>query len=178
MTAFVLTGENLTKRYLPLGAPSSPWLSNLVFQNVDFQILNLLKDKKIQYTRYADDLMFSSDYDDLIWLKDEVEKLLSNHKFVINAGKTKLFTENDQKLLMGLNLTNGVKIQNSYSKKYGVESHLRKTGAINRSNFIAYIYGKAYYVKMVEPALGEILLNELDRIFQDEGGFISSFFSF
>lgn len=45
MTAFVLTGENLTKRYLPLGAPSSPWLSNLVFQNVDFQILNLLKDK-------------------------------------------------------------------------------------------------------------------------------------
>lgn len=31
---------------------------------------------------------------------------------------------------------------------------------------------------MVEPALGEILLNELDRIFQDEGGFISSFFSF
>ncbi len=46
MTAFVLTGENLTKRYLPLGAPSSPWLSNLVFQNVDFQILNLLKDKK------------------------------------------------------------------------------------------------------------------------------------
>lgn len=101
MTAFVLTGENLTKRYLPLGAPSSPWLSNLVFQNVDFQILNLLKDKKIQYTRYADDLMFSSDYDDLIWLKDEVEKLLSNHKFIINAGKTKLFTENDQKLLMG-----------------------------------------------------------------------------
>ena len=68
---------------------------------------------------------------------------------------------------MGLNLTNGVKIQNSYKrklrqeiyycKKYGVESHLRKTGAINRSNFIAYIYGKAYYVKMVEPALGEIL---------------------
>ena len=170
----------LTKRYLPLGAPSSPWLSNLVFQNVDFQILNLLKDKKIQYTRYADDLMFSSDYDDLIWLKDEVEKLLSNHKFIINAGKTKLFTENDQKLLMGLNLTNGVKIQNSYKrklrqeiyycKKYGVESHLRKTGAINRSNFITYIYGKAYYVKMVEPALGEILLNELDRIFQDEGG--------
>ena len=30
--------------------------------------------------------MFSSDYDDLIWLKDEVEKLLSNHKFIINAG--------------------------------------------------------------------------------------------
>ena len=89
---------------------------------------------------------------------------------------------------MGLNLTNGVKIQNSYKrklrqeiyycKKYGVESHLRKTGAINRSNFIAYIYGKTYYVKMVEPALGEILLNELDRIFQDEGGFINSFFSF
>ena len=48
MTAFVLTGENLTKRYLPLGAPSSPWLSNLVFQNVDFQILNLLKPESVK----------------------------------------------------------------------------------------------------------------------------------
>ena len=167
-----------SQKYLPHGAPSSPWLSNLVFQNIDLQILDILKNKNIQYTRYADDLMFSSNSDKLVWLKDEIEKLVSKNGFAINVGKTKLFEEKDQKLIMGLNLTNGIKIQNSYKrklrqeiyycKKYGIENHLQKVGASNRSNFVAYIYGKVYFVKMVEPELGKELLENLDQIFQEE----------
>lgn len=166
------------RRYLPHGAPSSPCLSNLVFQNVDLKILDLLKNKQIQYTRYADDLIFSSNFDDLSWIKDKVEKNLDKYGFEINDGKTKLFKENDQKLVMGLNLTNGLKIQNSYKrtlrqeiyycKKYGVEDHLKKIGLDNKSNFLGYIYGKAYFIKMVEKDLGEELLNELDEMFKKE----------
>lgn len=139
--------------------------------------MELLENKNIQYTRYADDLLFSSDDDNLKWLGGEIEKLLPEWGFSINCGKTKLFGTDAQKLVMGLNLTKGIKIQNIYKrklrqeiyycKKYGIENHLQQTGADDRSNFAAYIYGKAYFVKMVEPELGKDMLRELDDLFKE-----------
>lgn len=79
---------------------------------------------------------------------------------------------------MGLNLTNGIKIQNSYKrklrqeiyycKKYGIKSHLTKTECQNKANFVDYLYGKVYFVNMIEPALGKELLKELDQIFSED----------
>jgi len=48
-------------------APTSPFMANLVFLWVDKIILNLLKkyDKNISYSRYADDITFSSDKNEI-----------------------------------------------------------------------------------------------------------------
>lgn len=47
---------------LPQGAPTSPFLANLTFIWIDKIIINLLKkyDRNVSYTRYADDITFSS----------------------------------------------------------------------------------------------------------------------
>lgn len=44
---------------LPQGAPSSPWISNLVMMIFDYQISNALGSRFV-YTRYADDIIISS----------------------------------------------------------------------------------------------------------------------
>ena len=45
--------------HLPIGAPSSPILSNLVLENMDERISNFCYDRGFTYTRYADDMIFS-----------------------------------------------------------------------------------------------------------------------
>ena len=45
---------------LPQGAPTSPVLSNLICEILDFRILKIAKHYKLDYTRYADDLTFST----------------------------------------------------------------------------------------------------------------------
>ena len=47
--------------FLPQGAPTSPMLSNLVMKKVDEELITLAASCKFKYTRYADDLAFSTD---------------------------------------------------------------------------------------------------------------------
>ena len=64
---------------LPQGAPTSPHLSNLCFLEIDDKIIELCSDHQITFTRYIDDLTFSSDQD----FKELVKPLLN---IIIKAG--------------------------------------------------------------------------------------------
>lgn len=46
--------------YLPIGSPSSPVLSNIVLSNMDDRISNFAYERGLKYTRYADDIVISS----------------------------------------------------------------------------------------------------------------------
>ena len=48
------------KEILPMGFSSSPVISNIIFRRVDILIQKLCEEKGITYTRYADDMLFSS----------------------------------------------------------------------------------------------------------------------
>lgn len=50
------------KTQLPQGAPTSPYLSNLRFRKIDDLISSYTKEFNIRYTRYADDMTFSGDF--------------------------------------------------------------------------------------------------------------------
>lgn len=79
------------KEYLRQGYPTSPALSNIVASLVDNEILQEIKYKEIIYTRYADDLSFSSnDKDLLLQLKFKVKEIINKYGFKLNDRKTKL----------------------------------------------------------------------------------------
>lgn len=88
---------------VPQGAVTSPAISNLVFARADQRILKycqkveVQKKAKIQYTRYADDLLFSSDQFDfrenLFFLKMLI-RILKDFRFSINRSKT-IMTQNE-----------------------------------------------------------------------------------
>lgn len=170
--------EQSEYKYIPHGAPSSPFIANLVFQKVDKQILKLIAGKEIVYSRYADDLFFSSDVDELSWIIQSVSALVQKSGFEINMNKTVLFKENDIKLIMGLNLSNGLRVQNTYKrklrqeiyycKKYGIMNHLESIGKQKKANYQDYLYGKAYFINMVEPSEGKRFLKELDELFSED----------
>lgn len=69
----ILTLLTTYKGCLPQGTQTSPYLANLVFLPIDKQLLEFCMDKHIIYTRYVDDLSFSSSYD----FKDHSIKLIN-----------------------------------------------------------------------------------------------------
>lgn len=159
---------------LPQGAPSSPYLANLILRDMDIKLLEFCEKNEITYTRYADDMSFSSDRD----IKKHLEilvKIIESYSFHINDKKTKYYEEPYRKIVTGLIVKqDGVYVPKKfkrtlkqeiyYCKKLGVASHLENTGNNERVAFKEYLYGKAYYVNMVEPKQGQKFLEELDMI--------------
>lgn len=69
---FEIHGE--TKIVLPQGSPTSPTITNILCQNLDRRLTGLANRFGAVYTRYADDITFSSNHD-IYSLKDFNEEL-------------------------------------------------------------------------------------------------------
>jgi len=83
-----LTKLTTWKFELPQGTPTSPHIANLVFLETDLQLIELCKEYDIAYTRYVDDLTFSSPKDFRPILND-ILKIVSSNGFKLNYRKTK-----------------------------------------------------------------------------------------
>lgn len=77
---------------LPIGFPSSPLISNVVFRKTDILIQKFCDSVGVIYSRYADDMMFSSERGNSIphseRFKAEISYLVSLAGFKINSKKT------------------------------------------------------------------------------------------
>jgi len=80
------------KRVLPMGFKTSPMISNVIFRQLDIQIQKLCSENNIEYTRYADDMLFSSSKD-LNFIHsgsfiNEIRVIIAQLNFKLNAHKT------------------------------------------------------------------------------------------
>lgn len=109
------------KGKLPQGAPTSPIISNLIFNIVDLQILALAKKYKLNYTRYADDMSFSTN--DKVFEKEylnfiqELSELLVKNGFEINQNKTRLEYCSSKQEVTGLTVNNKINASRKFIKK-------------------------------------------------------------
>lgn len=160
--------------HLPQGAPTSPQLSNIVCRSLDRDFMEFSEKHDLVYSRYADDITFSGNHD-LNNLLFYVKEIIQNHGFEINERKTRLYTGKRRKIVTGLivkedglcvprNYKRKLRQEIYYCKKFGVTQHLRNTNTLKVVNFKEFMYGKAYYIKMVEPNAGEKFLKQLDEI--------------
>ena len=80
------------KSILPIGFKTSPVISNIIFRKLDILIQKFCVSKNITYTRYADDMLFSSDKSSKYIHSDsffnEIKYMLSIDGFKINKRKT------------------------------------------------------------------------------------------
>ncbi|MEQ8279429.1 MAG: reverse transcriptase family protein [Deltaproteobacteria bacterium] len=88
-------------RHLPQGAPSSPYLANLVAFRLDVRLAGLADRFGATYTRYADDLVFSSD-ESYEALADAVAMIVADEGFTLHRAKTRWMRAHRRQTVTGL----------------------------------------------------------------------------
>ena len=144
---------------LPQGGICSPCLSNLICLELDNDLLEYCEGNDIKYTRYADDLFFSSNNKEvLLKLKEEIERLILKHRteffdIKINGQKTKFITEPWHKKVTGITINNN-KIKTSKTLKRDIRRELYFTIIKNKTDYNKLI-GQIAFVISIEKDYAE-----------------------
>lgn len=113
------------KNILPIGAPTSPKISNAYLLKLDNLVQEYCQNNEITFTRYSDDFIFSSDSKEkLINFNDILEvffKQLEYLNLTINRKKTKLQRQGSNITLLGLTITPQGHITVNKKIKYDLE---------------------------------------------------------
>ena len=92
---------------LPQGAVTSPYIANLVTYHLDVRLNGLCSRKDIVYTRYADDLSFSSNNrTKLNSIEKIVKYIVKEEGFEINEKKTRYLSNDVKKTITGITINN------------------------------------------------------------------------
>lgn len=147
---------------LTIGAPSSPILSNNLLFGFDQKIQEVCASKNVTYTRYADDLFFSTNHPNA--LREISNKVLVEinelpyPRLQINAEKTIFTSRKRKRMVTGLVLTSDRKISVGRKKKRLIHHQMNeyKYDQLDPPA-ISYLRGYLAYVGAVEPTFIESL---------------------
>ena len=147
------------KNRLPQGAPTSAMLSNIVMKDFDRTIGRYCGNRKIRYTRYADDLAFSGDFDERI-LISAVKKELRKMNLSLNSSKTRVRVQGQQQEVTGVVVNEKMQTTKAerriirqeiyYIQKFGLQSHVSRIGK-EQSNYIDHLLGRISYSLFINP---------------------------
>lgn len=113
---------------LPQGSPCSPVISNLIAHILDMHLVKLAKRNGCIYSRYADDLTFSSnkpnfpsqiasqdEKNEHLWMPgNELTRLIKVSGFEINTQKTRMQYKDSRQEVTGLIVNRKVNIRSEY----------------------------------------------------------------
>lgn len=110
---------------LPQGTPLSPFLTNILMIPIDYHIqksLTNIHHKYTIYTRYADDLLFSSihKFENISHVTSEIQNILNTHGYqflTINEEKTRLGSSAGSNYNLGIVLNKKNNLSLGYKKK-------------------------------------------------------------
>jgi len=165
----ILTSLCTCKEILPQGAVTSPALSNIICIRLDKRIRNYVGKFNITYTRYADDLIFSSmSHRALFRIKKFVIAILRNEGFKLNKSKTRVMGPCSQRKVTGLVISdNSVGIGRKRKRVLRATiHHFVKNELLNaeKEKMRNHINGWFAYLKSVDPKAREQLESYLNRI--------------
>lgn len=103
---------------LPMGSSTSPPLSNFSTIGVDLELLKWGKQNAITYTRYVDDLSFSSKKPITQNNFDQILQILQEFQFKIDQKKTKWYGKDDPKEITGLIVGKTIEIPDEFIKEF------------------------------------------------------------
>lgn len=102
---------------LPMGTPTSPVLSNFACRELDARLTAYAGDMLWVYTRYADDMSFSSNKPIDADKVDSVRAIIREAGFEVNERKLRVYGPEDDKIVTGLLVTDKVTLAPDYLSK-------------------------------------------------------------
>lgn len=130
---------------LPQGAPTSPVISNFICWKLDNQLYRYAKRHRCVYSRYADDITFSTNLKELpegigqidekgsLILSEAVLRIIEENKFQVNPAKIRYAHRNNRQEVTGIIVNSGCQnVRRTYVRriramlhaceKYGVDA--------------------------------------------------------
>jgi RNA-directed DNA polymerase len=102
---------------LPTGAPTSPVISNFICYGLDYDLITFCENRHLTYSRYADDLTFSSNDPINPSITDEIITLVERHGFEVNRKKTRLTSSYRKQTVTGITVNEKVNVDRNLLKK-------------------------------------------------------------
>lgn len=159
---------------LPTGAPTSPIVSNFICYKLDNDLKDFCVKHNLIYSRYADDLTFSSDLFITSDIYQGISDIIKNNKFDINKNKVRLKASNRKQIVTGLTVNEKVNVNRKLLKKIramlydlkinGIELAAQKHFKITTTNefyqtkFINKLQGYVNFVGQVRGKNDELFL--------------------
>lgn len=192
--ANILADLTTVEDKLVLGFNTSPIIANLAVKEMDEKFIELSGKNKCTYSRYADDISFSTN--NLLPEVLDVEKILNDYGFNINERKTKIMTRGKSQYVTGLTVFDSIspripkktkrkiRLLLYYYKKFGIFSHIMHVNNIKVNDvardvvifckiehlairLIYKIKGLIDYVNSVEPGLADMYYADYNLIGSD-----------
>ena len=155
-TRYVSTGH----RQLPQGACTSPAITNLLCRNLDNRLSGLCKKFDFSYSRYADDLIFSTEHTDAplgAFLK-LVKVILEKEGFILNEEKTLVMRQQHRQAVTGIVVNNvSPTLSRQDLRQYRAFLHKCETEGLKAvsdkigKNALNYAKGYLAFIHMVSP---------------------------
>jgi retron-type reverse transcriptase len=144
-------GGNLSQ-----GSPASPVLSNLIFKDADIELESLAKEYQVQYTRYADDIIFSGKDVFPSEIKDKIHSVVESRGWQMSMEKERYAESPNRLKVYGL-LVHGERprLTKRYRNKIRAYAHLLETNKIGELD-LARVKGHLAYARSVEEVDSKI----------------------
>lgn len=150
--------------YLPQGAVTSPYIANLVCYHMDARINGYCSRKDIVYTRYADDLTFSSDNRMLL---NKIEKfikyIVTDEGFTINDKKTRSLSNDVKKTVTGITINDdSIHVDKKFKRDLRAQIYCSIKLKDYQNN--SQILGKIAYVNSIEKGFRDKIIRYITNL--------------
>lgn len=166
-------GSKRVSYILPQGSPASPTLTNMICDKLDRRLGGLAKRFCLTYSRYADDITFSSMHN--VYQKNsdfwiELKRIIHDQHFIINEKKTRLNKLGSRQEVTGIIVSHKLNVPKKYVRdirnilyiwdRYGYNvasskffpKYIADRGHVKKGNpnLMSVLDGKLMYLKMVK----------------------------
>ena len=135
--------------HLVVGSVASPMISNCIMYEFDLKLGELVRKENMKYTRYADDIVISSDQYIVHSILTNIDMLLSEYGFIRNVEKTYYMSKNKRRQVTGIVIDNNDNSLSIGHKKYTLLKRDIYNYLIKKQGDYSQIRGRLAYLKNI-----------------------------